>query len=152
MPEKAEKKRWPLWKKLLVGAAAAAGYFVLFCIAMFYLLFYTIDVNRDRESLYSPYNYPGSTWVCKEAEIWFTVEEDWGCTGEAVVDGKKVTIELSTGVRGEIRDAETQCSLWMGYTEFSQDVLVLKDPYHNLLTEYDGRLTFVRQTDSAQNG
>ena len=69
-----------------------------------------------------------------------------------VVDGKKVTIEVSTGVRGEIRDAETQCSLWMGYTEFSQDVLVLKKPYRNLLTEYDGRLTFVRQTDSAQNG
>ena len=77
MPEKMEKKRWPRRKKLLVGVAAAAGYLVLFCIAMFSIIFYLIDAERQRALRYSPLNYPGSTWVCEEAGVWFAVGEDW---------------------------------------------------------------------------
>ncbi len=61
MPEKMGKKRWPRRKKLLVGVAAAAGYLVLFCIAMFSIIFYLIDAERQRALRYSPLNYPGST-------------------------------------------------------------------------------------------
>ncbi len=157
MLEHAEKRRWPRWKKLLVGVAAAAGYLVLFGIAVFYIVFYLIEEKRDKALCYSPLNYPGSTWVCEEEDIWFTVGEDWKCTGEAVVNGETVEICLTmppVALVIETMDEETnqQRSLWVGQAEFERDKLVLNSPYRNLLTHEDGPLVFERQANEKQDG
>ena len=75
MQEKAEKKRWPRWKKLLVGFGAAFTLawllpFLYVCARLAYKGHCTRQYRQNE-----PAAHPGSVWVCQQPYIWLEVQE-----------------------------------------------------------------------------
>ena len=156
MPEKAEKKRWPLWKKLLAafGAAFTLAWllpFLYVCVRLAYEGHCTRQYRRNE-----PAAHPGSVWVCEQPYIRLEVQSDRTCTGFAVLDGEKIAVEMGSRMSGtsiEVLDGEYKGVrvLWNGLTEAREgEFIFLEAPYVNRLTDGDGPLVFVRQPEGAQ--
>lgn len=155
MQEKAEKKRWPRWKKLLVGFGAAFTLawllpFLYVCVRLAYKGHCTRQYRQNE-----PAAHPGSVWVCQQPYIWLEVQEGRTCTGFAVLDGEKIAVEMGSRMSGtsiEVLDGEYKGVrvLWNGLTEAREgEFIFLEGPYVNRLTDGDGPLVFVRQPDGA---
>lgn len=65
-------------------------------VALPLIVFHIFDPFAYRISRTSPYDFPGSEWVCEEPEIYLRVDEETGImNGYIMIDGERCAIDCA---------------------------------------------------------